>query len=588
MTDEKTTTTTSDGPIMNGSTTIRSTTDSTSSGSTTDGQTTTNPLLAVRDLTLDIRTPQGKARILEDVSLEVHEGEIVGVVGESGSGKSMTALSVLRILPPTASILGGHIEFEGVDLATLSQGGMRKIRGRRIAMVFQDHMTTLDPVISIGAQIEEAYLIHHPRAGRAKARALVVETLERVGVPDAAERAKQYPHQWSGGMRQRAVIAMALVNDPDVIIADEPTTALDVTIQAEILALLRAIRDRRGLSILLITHDMGVIADMADRIVVMKEGRVVETAESHALFASPQHPYTRKLLDAVPQPTGEEPVPAEPETSDPVALEVTDLVVQYNRSWRRQGFRAVDGVSFSVPEGSVVGLVGESGSGKSTIGKAIVGLAPITAGSIRVGDVDLKDLRGGAARRSRANYGMVFQDPASSLNPRMTIGQCIAEPLVAHRREMTKAERKARVVELLEQVQLPAAWVTRFPHELSGGQRQRVGIARALALDPELLIADEPTSALDVSVQAAVLDVFQDLQQRLGFSCLFISHDLAVVELLSESVVVLQGGQIVERGNAQAVLNDPQTDYTRRLVEAAPVPDPERQRDRQLTHVTTH
>lgn len=548
---------------------------------------TSPALLAVRDITLDISTPQGTVRILEDVALEIHPGEIVGVVGESGSGKSMTALSVLRILPSGARIVSGSIEFEGVDLASLAPSKMRSIRGRRIAMVFQDHMTTLDPVASIGKQIEEAYLIHHPRASRAEARAKVVETLTQVGVLDASERAKQYPHQWSGGMRQRAVIAMALVNDPDLIIADEPTTALDVTIQAEILALLRELRDRRSLSIMLITHDMGVIADMADRVVVMKDGQVMETAETHALFAAPEHPYTRKLLDAVPQPSGttSERVPV---TEDvPAALEVQDLVVQYNKGWRRAGFTAVNGVSFTVPAGTVVGLVGESGSGKSTIGKAVVGLAPITSGSIRVGGVALQELRGAAARAARETYGMVFQDPASSLNPRMTIGECIAEPLVAHRQSMSRAARRARVVELLEQVELPASWRTRFPNELSGGQRQRVGIARALALEPELLIADEPTSALDVSVQAAVLDVFQGLQQRLGFSCLFISHDLAVVELLAENVVVLQHGEIVEQGDARTVLNAPQTDYTRRLVAAAPLPDPVRQRARHLTKVTT-
>ncbi len=544
------------------------------------------PLLAVRDLTLDIDTPHGTVRILEDVALEVHKGEIVGVVGESGSGKSMTALSVLRILPPGAHIVGGGIDFEGIDLATLNPKRMRSIRGRRIAMVFQDHMTTLDPVASIGAQIEEAYRIHHPRASRDEARTRMIETLTQVGVLDAAERAKQYPHQWSGGMRQRAVIAMALINDPDLIIADEPTTALDVTIQAEILAVLRELRDRRGLSIMLITHDMGVIADMADRIVVMKEGRVVETAEVHALFSSPEHPYTRKLLDAVPRPSNDVTEHIQLEAAVPAALEVTDLVVQYHRSWRRQGLRAVDGVSFTVPAGKVVGLVGESGSGKSTIGKAIVGLAPVTSGSIRVGGIELKERRGSAARAARETYGMVFQDPASSLNPRMTIGECIAEPLVAHRRTMSRNARRARVIDLLEQVELPAAWMTRFPHELSGGQRQRVGIARALALEPELLIADEPTSALDVSVQAAVLDVFQELQQRLGFSCLFISHDLAVVELLSESVVVLQRGQIVEQGDARSVLKAPQTEYARRLVDAAPLPDPARQRARHLATIT--
>lgn len=551
-------------------------------------ETSKTPLLAVRGLTLDISTPNGTVRILEEVALEIRPGEIVGVVGESGSGKSMTALSVLRILPPGARVVSGGIDFEGVDLATLNSSKMRSIRGRRIAMVFQDHMTTLDPVATIGAQIEEAFRIHHPRASRTQAHARMVEALTQVGVLDAEERSTQYPHQWSGGMRQRAVIAMALVNDPDLIIADEPTTALDVTIQAEILALLRGLRDSRGLSIMLITHDMGVIADMADRIVVMKEGKVVETAEAHALFASPEHPYTRKLLDAVPRPSHEKPAPGESDASAAaVALAVDDLVVQYNRSWRRQGFRAVDGVSFSVPAGKVVGLVGESGSGKSTIGKAIVGLAPIASGSIRLGGVELKELRGRAARAASETYGMVFQDPASSLNPRMTVGECIAEPLVAHRRTMGRTARRARVVELLEQVELPSAWMTRFPHELSGGQRQRIGIARALALEPELLIADEPTSALDVSVQAAVLDVFQELQQRLGFSCLFISHDLAVVELLAESVVVLQHGEIVEQGDAWSVLNDPQTEYARRLVDAAPIPDPALQRARHLTTTIT-
>ncbi|OYN88220.1 dipeptide ABC transporter ATP-binding protein [Parenemella sanctibonifatiensis] len=553
----------------------------------TSHDSSSQPLLAIRGLTLDIRTPKGDSRILEDISLEVRPGEILGVVGESGSGKSMTALSVMRILPTTATITSGTIEFDGVDLASLSSGKMRKIRGRRMAMVFQDHMTTLDPVASIGAQIEEAYRIHHPRASRAEARARMVETLTQVGVLDAAERAKEYPHQWSGGMRQRAVIAMALVNDPDLIIADEPTTALDVTIQAEILTLLRKLRDDRGLSILLITHDMGVIADMADRIVVMKDGEIVETAEVHALFEDPKHAYTRKLLDAVPRPLHDEAVESAPPLDEPNALEVQSLIVEYGRGPFRSGFRAVNHVSFTVPAGKVVGLVGESGSGKSTIGKAVVGLAPITSGVIRVGGRELRMLRGRAARAARATYGMVFQDPASSLNPRMSIAECIAEPLIAHRGQLGAKARRARVRELMEHVELPTAWTARFPHELSGGQRQRVGIARALALEPDLLIADEPTSALDVSVQAAVLELFQDLQQRLGFSCLFISHDLAVVELLSESVVVLQRGQIVEQGDARSVLNDPQTDYARRLVDAAPLPDPTLQRARHTSTITT-
>lgn len=539
--------------------------------------------LVVRDLSLYLPTPSGPAQILDRVSFDLSPGEILGVVGESGSGKSMTAFSILGLLPPGAQVDATAVDFDGVDLTSLSPRELRSLRGRRIAMVFQDHMTTLDPVARIGRQIEEAYLIHHPRAKRAEATERAVRALEQVGVPNAAERMQQYPHQWSGGMRQRAVIAMALVNDPDVVIADEPTTALDVTVQAEVLALLRRLQRSRALSILLITHDMGVIAEMADRVVVMKDGQVVETGEVHELFANPKNDYTRKLLDAVPRPHTEVSEPVDETRVDDheePALEVENLSVRYPGSWRKPGFLAVDDVSFSVASGQIVGLVGESGSGKSTIGKAIIGLAPVTAGSIRASGQSVVGLPRKHLRAASARYGMVFQDPSSSLNPRMVIGASIAEPLVVHRPDLSMRERRSRVAEVLEQVELPSSWLGRFPHELSGGQRQRVGIARALALNPSLLIADEPTSALDVSVQAAVLEVFQELQQKLGFSCLFISHDLAVVQLLSEHVVVLREGSIVEQGHAQRVLTRPQKEYTQRLVAAAPLPDPALQRAR--------
>lgn len=567
--------------------------------------TSPHPALRYRDYSVSF----GSRQVTRDVSFDLVPGSILALVGESGSGKSVTALAPLGLVPgasesgsvllcaeegtaapagpaPASAGPAPASATEGVDLVGLDQERLRAIRGERVGVVFQEPMSAFNPMFRVGHQIAEAVRAHTRRPGPDLGER-VVRQLRTVGLRDPEQVARAFPHELSGGQLQRAMIALATINSPQVLIADEPTTALDVTIQAEILALLRELRDRRSLSIMLITHDMGVIADMADRVVVMKDGQVMETAETHALFAAPEHPYTRKLLDAVPQPSGttSERVPV---TEDvPAALEVQDLVVQYNKGWRRAGFTAVNGVSFTVPAGTVVGLVGESGSGKSTIGKAVVGLAPITSGSIRVGGVALQELRGAAARAARETYGMVFQDPASSLNPRMTIGECIAEPLVAHRQSMSRAARRARVVELLEQVELPASWRTRFPNELSGGQRQRVGIARALALEPELLIADEPTSALDVSVQAAVLDVFQGLQQRLGFSCLFISHDLAVVELLAENVVVLQHGEIVEQGDARTVLNAPQTDYTRRLVAAAPLPDPVRQRARHLTKVTT-
>ncbi|TDD70174.1 ABC transporter ATP-binding protein [Jiangella aurantiaca] len=555
----------------------------------------TTPALAIHRLGVEFRTGDGTTTAARDVSIEVRPGEILALVGESGSGKSVSALSVLGLLPPTA-VRTGRIEVGGRDVTTPDGPTLRRLRGQDVAMVFQDPMTALNPVFTVGSQIVEALRLHadhHPlRAGpdaaaraslsRRQARARAVELLGLVGLPDPEQRFGYYPHQLSGGQRQRAMIAMAISCDPAVLIADEPTTALDVTVQAEILSLLRSLRDRLDSAILIITHDMGVVADIADRVVVMRAGEIVEEAPVDQLFARPAESYTRELLAAVPH-LGRQEVrqvapPASADDASRTALELHDVVVEYPGGIGRAAFRAVDGVSLTIPRGQVLGLVGESGSGKSTIGRCVVGLLRATAGRVVVDGQDVTKASRGQLRALRRTVGMVFQDPASSLNPRYTIGDSIGEPLRLHGRP--KSEVARRVAELLDSVELPVAWRNRYPHELSGGQRQRVGIARAVALDPVLLVADEPTSALDVSVQARVLELLMDLQARLGFSCLFISHDLAVVELLADSIAVMHQGRIVEQGSSADVLSAPRDDYTRRLLAAAPVPDPVEQRRR--------
>jgi peptide/nickel transport system ATP-binding protein len=448
-------------------------------------------------------------------------------------------------------------------------------------MVFQEPMTALNPVIKIGEQLIESMEVHGVAYG-AEAWQRAVDLINAVGIDNAEKRVKQYPHELSGGMRQRVVIAMALSCDPEVIIADEPTTALDVTVQADILDLLRSLKDKLKTGILLITHNMGVVADMADRVAVMFKGDIVERGTVEEVLLHPQHPYTKKLLSAVPHlgeghgqfGTAPKPV-AEGATS---ALDVRNLVVEYKRAGKSP-FRAVDDVSFDVRRGEIVGLVGESGSGKSTIGRALLGLIPSQSGEVRVLDEDLLALKGPALKSLRKRVGVIFQDPAASLNPRFPIGDVISEPMSVHKIGDAKS-RQARVHELLDAVQLPRSAYNRYPHELSGGQRQRVSIARALALSPDLLIADEPTSALDVSVQASVLAMFTELQKDFGFACLFISHDLAVIDSLAHRVVVMQYGKIVERGTREQVLLNPEEEYTKRLLAAAPVPDPIEQRVR--------
>ncbi|GAA3135155.1 peptide/nickel transport system ATP-binding protein [Kribbella aluminosa] len=535
-------------------------------------------VLRFEELTVDFTVGGTTQRAVDRVSFGVRPGEVLAVVGESGSGKSVTALAALGLLPPNATA-GGRISFGGADVLSMSRAELTALRGRRIAMIFQDPSGALDPVFTIGSQLVEMIRAHQPSLSRGAARDRAIELLGMVEIP--ANRLKYYPHQLSGGQCQRVMIAIAMACDPELLIADEPTTALDVTVQQEVLDVLLAMRSKISGAIVIITHDMGVVADVADRVVVMRKGSVVETAEVHELFDRPAEEYTRTLLNAVPR-GGARPQAGSAGSAEPVrvvpALAIEDLVVEY-RGRRGKLVRAVDHVDLELTPGEITGLVGESGSGKSTIGKAVLGLAPITAGEIRVGGQALSTASAAILRRTRAGIGVVFQNPAGSLNPRATIGQSVGEPLAVHR-GVRGAELRTRVEDLLDSVELPGAWAGRYPHELSGGQRQRVSIARAISLDPALLIADEPTSALDVSVQATVLELLRSIQERLHFACLFISHDLAVVDQLCDRVAVLSHGALVEQGGRESVLRDPQDAYTVRLLAAAPVPDPREQAHR--------
>ncbi|APA95451.1 ABC transporter ATP-binding protein [Nocardia seriolae] len=557
------------------------------------------PVLSFEGLTVCFATDSGPVAAVNDVSYQVFPGEVLAVVGESGSGKSVSSRTAMGLLPPTATVRGTVVL--GTKAVTkMSERELTALRGGAISMVFQEPGAALDPLFTVGFQIGEA-LRAHSGMKRKAARAKAIELLRAVGLPDPEARVDYYPHQLSGGQKQRVVIAIAIACEPKVIIADEPTTALDVTVQAEILELLRDLCDRIGAAIVLITHNMGVVADLADRVVVMREGKIVEEAPVDRLFAEPQHEYTRALLAAVPKlhvlpdnweadeatdsaPVAgaalaktivREPIPADAET----VLEVSNLVVEFPAPLGRPAFRAVDDVTLNLRRGETLGLVGESGSGKSTIGRCVAALQRPTAGSVRVLGTDIAGLSERNLRPIRRRFGFVFQDPATSLNPRLTIGECVAEPLLVHK-EAKGAAARERVRHLLDDVQLPAGVENRYPHELSGGQRQRVSLARALVLRPDLLVADEPTSALDVSVQAKVLELFADLQRECGWACLFISHDLAVVDQLADRIVVLRNGAVVEQGDNDDILRRPREEYTRRLVAAVPVPDPVEQRRR--------
>ncbi|WP_062389663.1 ABC transporter ATP-binding protein [Demequina iriomotensis] len=527
----------------------------------------------IRDLNVTFATDGGDVHAVRGVSLDVRPGEVLAIVGESGSGKTVTARTILGLLASTA-VTSGAVVVSGTDVVGLDAASLRRLRGEKAAMIFQEPSMALNPVFSVGWQLAEG-LRAHGRISKAEAKAKAVDMLRRVGIPDPERRVNDYPHQFSGGQKQRIVIAMALALEPTVIIADEPTTALDVTVQAEILELLRRLRDEEGTAIVLITHNMGVVADLADRVAVMLQGELVETAPVADIFASPQHEYTRSLLAAVPRlEAADRHRPVAAPTAAPLVV-AEDLIIEYpGRFGRRSTFRAVHEVSFTIAPGEVLGLVGESGSGKSTIGRAIAGLTPVAGGSLQVLGTEMRGVKERDFRPKRRDIGFVFQDPATSFNPLLTIADNVAEPLIVHGQARHAGDAREKVDSLLEAVQLPAGFGDRYPHELSGGQRQRASLARALALDPKLLIADEPTSALDVSVQARVLELFVELQERFGFATLFISHDLAVVDMLADRIGVLHRGRLVEEGTGAEVLGAPQDPYTQRLLASLPVPDP--------------
>jgi peptide/nickel transport system ATP-binding protein len=577
----------------------------------------TGSILDVDGLDVTFSTDGGDVHAVKDVSLSVSPGEVLAIVGESGSGKTVTARSILGLLPETAQ-RSGAVVISGKNVLSVTAEQLRSMRGSDVAMVFQEPSTALNPVYTVGWQIAEGLRAHDKKASKSEIKARAVAAMAQVGIPDAENRFDYYPHQFSGGQKQRIVIAMALALGAKLIVADEPTTALDVTVQAEILDLLRELRDEKGTAIVLITHNMGVVADLADRVAVMFRGDLVEVSPVAQLFSDPQEQYTRELLAAVPRigstvagrrkaaiaeagagsdATAEDPSATEPgaasaeETSPGTAsagegkaresiVTARDLDIVYPGGIGRSDFHAVKKVSFDIRAGEVYGLVGESGSGKTTIGRAIAGLTRASGGNLKVLGHEMVGFKERQFSKIRRRIGFVFQDPAASFNPHLTIGECIAEPFAIHRREMTASDRSKRVLELLDSVQLPSAYAARYPHELSGGQRQRASLARGLALGPELLIADEPTSALDVSVQAKVLELFVELQNRFDFAALFISHDLAVVDMLSDRIGVLFHGELLEEGTGEQVLGAPSEDYTKRLIASLPVPDPAEQAKR--------
>jgi ABC-type microcin C transport system duplicated ATPase subunit YejF len=525
-------------------------------------------LFAVENLTIRF----GDAPpVVDKITFEIHAGETFALVGESGSGKSMTALAALNLLPHNAIIESKTRRLENENLAELSEKAWCKIRGRRIAIIFQDPISSLNPVMTIGQQIAEVLNLHF-KLSKSELKNRVVELLQQVELPNAEQRIKDYPHQLSGGQRQRVMIAIALAGKPDLLIADEPTTALDVTIQAQILELLRNIQAQTGMALWLISHDLALVSSIANRVSVMQNGKIVETGEAKSIFQNPQHPYTQKLVAALPSMKSCE---NKEIIVKPSLLEVQNFHCHYPI---RKGIlkrvvdyvRAVDGVSFSLQKGKTLALVGESGCGKTTLGKALLHLIPSNGGEVFLNGIALHSLTGEALRQQRAEIQIVFQDPFSSMNPRMLIGEIIAEGLQALRPEMPADERETRVAALLKRVELPEEAMYRYPHEFSGGQRQRICIARALAVEPKVIICDEPTSALDVSVQAQIIQLLKTLQREQGMSYLFITHDLGVVAEIADDVAVMYKGKIVENGSVEQVLTAPKHIYTQKLLAAVP------------------
>ena len=567
-------------------------------------------VLDVENLSVDFGVNKEWVPAAIDLTYHVDAGEVLAIVGESGSGKSASSMALLGLLPSNSRVRGS-VRLAGREILGLRPGALRDVRGSEVAVIFQEPMTALNPVYTVGEQIVETLRLHKP-ISPSKAAVEAKRMLELVELPDPEKAFTSFPHQLSGGQRQRAMIAQSLSCDPKLLIADEPTTALDVTVQAEILELMRNLKDKLDSGIVLITHDMGVVADLSDRIAVMRRGRIVEQGPAREIFGAPQHPYTIELLEAVPhlgqRAGGEVVVDAtlaeavggadaleaivdlgrdghtvgmvarEHKVAEdaPVVLQLTEVCIDYPKQGRQPAFRAVRDATMHIRQGEIVGLVGESGSGKTTIGRAATGLLPVAEGSLTVDGVELRGASRATLNKVRKEVGMVFQDPSSSLNPRLPLGESIGEPL--YLAGIAKgAELQRRIEALLDQVQLPRSYRNRYPHELSGGQKQRVGIARSLALRPSLLVADEPTSALDVSVQAQVLDLFRELQGEMGFACLFVTHDLAVVDALADRICVMKNGEIVEQGDRDAILRNPQEAYTKRLLAAVPVPDPDEQ-----------
>ena len=541
-------------------------------------------ILEVKDLGVDFWVEGEWVPAAKNLSYEIAAGEVLAIVGESGSGKSASSMALLGLTPQNGRVFGS-VKLAGEELVTATSKRLRELRGSGIAVIFQEPMTALNPVYTIGFQIMETLRVHFSMTNE-KAKQRAIELLTMVDLPDPEKAFNSYPHQLSGGQRQRAMIAQAISCDPKLLIADEPTTALDVTIQAEILDLLRDLHKRLNSAILLITHDMGVVADLADRVLVMKDGVMVEQGSSRQIYKSPQQVYTQQLLAAVPNLGRGAAVAAKPASKAELVLSLKEVNIEYPKRGRVPAFLAAKNINLEIAKGEVVGLVGESGSGKTTVGRAAVGLLPVKSGSLIVAGKDISSTKKSELRQLRSKLGIVFQDPGSSLNPRWSISQSIAEPLVLSK-QFSKDQANKRIDELLDQVQLPVGYRNRYPHELSGGQRQRVGIARALALSPEFLVADEPTSALDVSVQARVLELLKELQKDLGFACLFVSHDLAVVDFLADRIAVMNLGEIVEQGDKNQILRNPQQDYTKRLIAAVPVPDPDQQQIRRETRLKT-